>query len=63
MKFRDIEKIILDDGWTFKSAKGSHYQYVHPTKSEKVTIPCHPGDIAPIIIRSILKQVGLSRRF
>ena len=59
MKFREIEKIVLADGWTFKSAKGSHYQYVHPTKLGKVTIPCHTGDIAPIIIKSILKQAGL----
>jgi predicted RNA binding protein YcfA (HicA-like mRNA interferase family) len=59
VKFREIEKIILADGWAFKSAKGSHYQYVHPIKLGKVTIPCHPGDIAPIIIKSILKQAGL----
>jgi len=59
LKFRDIEKIILADGWVFKSAKGSHQQYVHPTKPGKVTIPYHAGDIAPIIIKSILKQAGL----
>ncbi|MDR1158861.1 MAG: type II toxin-antitoxin system HicA family toxin [Oscillospiraceae bacterium] len=59
MKFREIEKIILADGWTFKSAKGSHHQYVHPTKPGKVTIPCHSGDIAHIIVRAILKQAGL----
>ena len=59
MRFREIEKIILADGWIFKSAKGSHYQYIHPTKPGKVTIPCHSSDIAPIIIKSILKQAGL----
>ena len=59
MKFREIEKIILADGWIFKSAKGSHYQYIHPSKPGKLTIPCHTGDIAPIIIKSILKQAGL----
>jgi predicted RNA binding protein YcfA (HicA-like mRNA interferase family) len=26
MKFRDIEKLLVDDGWVFKGAKGSHYQ-------------------------------------
>jgi predicted RNA binding protein YcfA (HicA-like mRNA interferase family) len=50
MKFREIEKIILADGWMFKSAKGSHHQYTHPTKPGKVTIPCHSNDIAPIIL-------------
>ena len=59
MKFREAEKILLADGWIFKNAKGSHYQYVHPTKPGKVTIPYHTGDIAPIIIKAILKQAGL----
>ena len=59
MRFREIEKIVLADGWKLKSVKGSHNQYVHPTKKGKVTIPNHPGDIAPIIVKSILKQAGL----
>ena len=59
MRFREIEKVIVADGWVFKSAKGSHHQYVHPTKPGKVTIPYHSGDIAAIIIKSILKQAGL----
>ena len=59
MKFHEIERVLLSDGWTFKNAKGSHYQYVHPEKPGKVTIPHHPGDIAPIIIKSILKQAGI----
>jgi predicted RNA binding protein YcfA (HicA-like mRNA interferase family) len=42
----------------FKNAKGSHRHYVHPAKSGKVTIPLHTGDIAPVIIKSILKQTG-----
>jgi len=59
MKFWEIEKIVLADGWTFKNAKGSHYQYVHPSKPGKITIPYHSGDIAPIIIKSILKQAQI----
>ena len=41
MRFREVEKIILADGWQFKTAKGSHCQYTHPTKPGKVTIPNH----------------------
>jgi predicted RNA binding protein YcfA (HicA-like mRNA interferase family) len=59
MKFWEIEKVILKDGWIFKSAKGSHHHYVHPRKPGKVTIPCHSGDIAQIIVKSILRQAGL----
>ncbi|WP_330686155.1 type II toxin-antitoxin system HicA family toxin [uncultured Acetatifactor sp.] len=42
-----------------QKTKGSHYQYIHPTKPGKVTIPNHPGDIAPQIVKQILKQAGL----
>lgn len=59
MKFREVEKIILDDGWYLKSVRGSHHQYKHPTKEGKVTIPKHNGDLDPKTIKSILKQAGL----
>lgn len=59
MRFRDIEKIILDDGWYLVDISGSHYQYKHPTKPGKVTIPFHRGDIPQRVVNSILKQAGL----
>lgn len=59
MKFREIEKILLDDGWVFKNARGSHNQYVHPTKPGKVTIPNHRGDLDPKTVKSIFRQAGL----
>ena len=59
MKFREIEKIILADGWQFKKAGGSHFSYVHPQKTGKVTIPNHSGDLDPQTVKSILKQAGL----
>lgn len=43
MKPREMEKLILADGWIFKSQEGSHKHYVHPTKPGKVTIPFHQG--------------------
>jgi len=59
MKFREIEKILLKDGWKLKNIKGSHYQYIHPTKRGKITIPRHTGDLDPGTVKSILEQAGL----
>ena len=59
MRFREIEKLILDDGWQFKKAKGSHCSYIHPIKPGKVTIPNHSGDLDPRTVKSIMKQAGL----
>lgn len=51
MKPRELEKIILADGWVFKSQVGSHRHYIHPVKSGK--------DIPKGTEISILKQAGL----
>ena len=58
-KPKEMEKILLDDGWTIKSQTGSHRQYVHPIKSGKVTIPFHSKDLDKFVENSILKQAGL----
>lgn len=60
MRFREVEKLILKDGWYQVNQVGSHHQYKHPIKSGKVTIPEHKGkDINPSVVKSILKQAGL----
>lgn len=59
MTFRELEKVILQDGWVFKKAVGSHHQYTHPVKPGKVTIPKHSGDLAKPLVHSILRQAGL----
>ena len=59
MHFRELERIILDDGWFLNDVRGSHHQYKHPIKSGKVTIPNHRGDIPLRVVNSILKQAGL----
>lgn len=59
MKFKELERILIDDGWKFKSARGSHYQYIHPIKKGKITIPRHGGDLNIKTAKTILKQAGI----
>lgn len=59
MTFREIEQIIIKDGWRYKNTRGSHNHYVHGKKSGKVTIPKHCGELDKRTIKSILKQAGL----
>ena len=60
LKPREMEKIILADGWVFKEQNGSHRQYVHPTKEGKVTIPFHKGKgLDRRTELSIRRQAGL----
>ena len=59
MTLREVEKLLLTDGWKFKNARGSHNYYIHPVKPGKVTIPNHSGDLDKKTVHSILKQAGL----
>lgn len=59
MRFREMEKMLLDDGWYLADVRGSHHQYKHPEKPGNVTLPNHRGDILPRVVNSILKQAGL----
>lgn len=59
MNFREIERILITDGWMLKSIRGSHYQYTHSIKSGKVTIPRHKGDLDKRTAKSIFKQAGI----
>ena len=55
MKFKELEKILLKDGWFLIDIKGSHYQYKHKNKKGKITIPMHRGDLALKTANSILR--------
>lgn len=59
MTFKELEKIIKNDGWEYLNTRGSHVNYVHKTKQGKVTIPNHKGDIPKGTVNSVLKQAGL----
>ena len=55
----EMERLILADGWVFKSQTGSHRHYIHPVKPGKVSIPFHSKELPKGTENSILKQAGL----
>ncbi|MDY4920831.1 MAG: type II toxin-antitoxin system HicA family toxin [Phascolarctobacterium sp.] len=60
MRFKEVEKILLKDGWTLKTVRGSHYQYVHPLKIGKITVPNHNGDLDKRTVKSIFAQAKIN---
>ncbi len=61
MHAKQIERILRNDGWILKSQKGSHQQFVHPTKKGKVTIAVHGKRAIKIkTLNSILIQAGIN---
>ena len=60
MKFRDLLRLLREDGWYLARTKGSHQQYKHPWKPGTVTLAGKPGkDVPPGIKQAVLKQAGL----
>ena len=59
MRFRELERIILDDGWVLSDIRGSHHKYKHLFHSSNITILNHSGDIPLRVVNSIFKQAGL----
>jgi predicted RNA binding protein YcfA (HicA-like mRNA interferase family) len=39
MQSRELIKLLQADGWQLQRTRGSHHQFVHPTKPGTVTVP------------------------
>jgi predicted RNA binding protein YcfA (HicA-like mRNA interferase family) len=62
VKFREIIRLIENDGWRLIEQRGSHRQYEHPTKPGKVTVAGKPNlDVPKGTAANILRQAGLRR--
>ncbi len=59
MTFKELEKLLISNGWKYKNTRGSHNFYIHSELPGKITIPKHGGDIKKGTLNSILKQAGL----
>ena len=62
MKFRELIRVLEDDGWRLIGERGSHRQYEHASKPGKVTVAGKPNaDVPKGTAANILRQAGLRR--
>lgn len=62
VKYRELLRVLRDDGWRHDRTNGSHLMYVHPTKPGPVVVPAggrEGQDVPPGTLNSILEQAGL----
>jgi len=61
MTYKEVIKLIEDDGWYLDRQKGSHRQYKHPVKNGLVTIAHHgiTQKVAPKMLNSIMSQAQI----
>ena len=58
---RELMRALERLGWLVVTQKGSHAQLRHPSRSGRVTVPLHAGEvIGPALLRSILSQAAVS---
>jgi predicted RNA binding protein YcfA (HicA-like mRNA interferase family) len=62
MNSREVIRILERDGWRHVTTRGDHWQFKHPTKPGRVTVPHPRKDIPRGTVRSIEKQAGITVR-
>lgn len=55
---RKLIKLLEQDGWVRVAVKGDHWQFKHPVKRGRVTVPHPRRDIKPGTVASIYRQAG-----
>lgn len=58
-KIRELRKLLLDAGFTYREGKGSHTNWSHPQLDKLITISRSDGDDAPIYLE---RQVNMAVR-
>lgn len=62
MNAKELEKILIREGWYFIRQSGSHRHYRHPDKDGTVTVPFHgKKDLNIKTANTILKQAGIKK--
>jgi predicted RNA binding protein YcfA (HicA-like mRNA interferase family) len=60
LKPSEVRKILEKMGFVKIRQRGSHSQYRHPD-GRTTTVPVHKGrDISPILLRQIVRDIGLT---
>ena len=63
MKVRDVIRILEKDGWVLNRIRGSHRQFIHPTKPGITTVAGKPSvDLKTGILHNIFKQAQIDWR-
>ncbi len=61
IKDKELLKMLLRDGWSIASVKGSHYRLRKGNKME--VLPIHGKDIKIGLLKAIIKRTGLRNPF
>jgi len=61
LKPREVIVILEKAGYYIDHTTGSHYIMRHPDRPQRIPVPYHTKDIKRGVLRSIIKQSGLTQ--
>jgi predicted RNA binding protein YcfA (HicA-like mRNA interferase family) len=63
MKYRDLIRMLEDDGWLHVRTSGSHRVYRHPVKEGIAVVPAHSlgHDVPKGLLSAIMKKAGIGK--
>lgn len=60
MKYNELLKLLIDNGWIEIRQKGSHKIFSHPATGENISVPYHSGkEVKKGMLQSILKKARI----
>ncbi len=60
LKAREVIAILQRAGYEIDHITGSHYILRHRDRYPRIVVPYHSGDLKTAVLRSIIKQSGLT---
>ena len=61
LKPQQVIRVLLSAGFYIHHHTGSHARRFHQTRGElRATVPIHPGDLPIPILKSIIRQAGMT---
>ncbi len=63
MRYREVERILNQNGWYAQRQKGSHVQFYCKANGKRCTVVNHAGkDLSLKVVEDIEKKTGLKLR-
>jgi predicted RNA binding protein YcfA (HicA-like mRNA interferase family) len=58
---REVLRVLKRAGFYVHHQTGSHARLLHPTRTDRVTVPIHPGELPAFVLMSIIRQAGMTK--
>jgi predicted RNA binding protein YcfA (HicA-like mRNA interferase family) len=56
VKYREVERFLLDQGWSVLRTRGSHEIWGGPGGNGRLTIPRH-GKVSAGVVRDVMREL------